>query len=249
MIGLLAATLEETALLRQRLPFLPDSLFPGTGFSCRENNQQIRLLHLGVGLVSAAISLTQCLERQRQRPEVLIAFGCGGAYARSGLINGDLALADREVFGDLGITAEHRFIPLADLHLPLPDILAVQQQIELDKGWRQLVLESLEQATELRSRRIMTGTFISVNRVSGTPELSQALEDCWEGICENMEGAALAQVAKAYGIPLVELRGISNPCGSRERARWDLPGGMQVAQQAVCHLLQNLPQIRNQPCP
>lgn len=247
MIGLLAATFEETALLRRRLPFLPDPLFPGTGFSCRENNQQIHLLHLGVGLVSAAIALTQLLERQS--PEVLIAFGCGGAYARSGLKNGDLALAGREVFGDLGVAGEHRFISLAELRLPLPEILAVQQQIDLHKGWQQAVLQSLEQAVELRDRRIMTGTFVSVNRVSGTPELGQALENCWEGICENMEGAALAQVAGTYGIPLIELRGISNPCGSRERAKWNLPIGMQVAQQAVCHILQDLPHIRNQLCP
>ncbi len=200
-----------------------------------------------MGLVSAAMALTQFLERQS--PEVLIAFGCGGAYARSGLKNGDLALADREVFGDLGVAGEHRFIPLAELRLPLPEVLTVQQQIDLPKDWQQAVLQSLDQAVELRGRRIMTGTFVSVNRVSGTPELGQELENYLAGGLLRYLHADGQIPAGAYGIPLIELRGISNPCGSRERAQWDLPVGMQVAQQAVCHILQNLPQIRNQLCP
>ena len=246
MLGLLAATFEETALLRQTLSFSPDPLFPDTGFITHHNHQQIQLIHLGVGMVSASMALTQLLERHP--PELLIAFGCGGAYSRSGLKNGDLALASAEVFGDLGIAAAHKFIPLAELHLPLPQILAVEQQIELDPGWCQGVKQSLERTDGFKGRRIMAGTFVSVNRVSGTPELSQQLEACWEGICENMEGAALAQVAKAYGIPLIELRGISNPCGSRDRSTWNLPAGMQVAQTAVLHILQDLSHIRNPLC-
>lgn len=243
MIGLLAATFEETALLRRQLSFSPDRLFPGTGFICQNNHQKIQLIHLGVGMVSAAMALTRLLERCP--PKLLIAFGCGGAYSLSRLKNGDLALASHEVFGDLGVAAAQKFIPLSELRLPLPEILAVQQQIVLHKGWQEAVLQSLEQADEFSDRRIMAGTFVSVNSVSGTPELSRALENCWEGICENMEGAALAQIAGEYGIPLIELRGISNPCCSRERDDWDLSAGMKVAQAAVLHILQDLPHIRN----
>jgi futalosine hydrolase len=53
-----------------------------------------------------------------------------------------------------------------------------------------------------------------------------------------MEGAAAAQVCAEFSCPLLEVRGISNPTGTRANERWDIPLGMRVAQEAVLTLLQ-----------
>ncbi len=248
MICLLAATPHETVLLRQQLPLQPDPLLPGQTFSCRFCNENILLLHTGIGQVSATTSLTRLLERQI--PTLLIAFGCGGSYPNSGLSNGDLALATAEYFGDLGVADAQGFIPLSALGLkhPATGPPLFRQQFDLVSGWQRGAADLLRQATELASIQISSGPFVTVNTVSGTPELCRQLEQLCAGICENMEGAALAQVAAGYEIPLLELRGISNPCGTRERADWDLLAGMDVAQRALLRLLKDLPSLRSSAC-
>lgn len=248
MICLLAATPHETKLLRQQLPLAPDLLLPGQTFSGQFCNEKILLLHTGIGISSAASSLTRLLEHVA--PSLLIAFGCGGSYPASGLVNGDLALATSEYFGDLGVASKQGFIPLSELGLKQPTVgpPLFSQQFELVAAWQQAAGQLLSQAKELADIQIASGPFVTVNTVSGTVELCSQLEQLEPGICENMEGAALAQAAASYDIPLLELRGISNPCGSREPTDWDLPAGMNVAQKAVLRLLKEMPRMRSLAC-
>ncbi len=248
MICLLAATPHETKLLRQQLPLVPDPRVPGQSFSCHLCNEDILLLHTGIGIASAAASLARLLGQLT--PQLLIAFGCGGSYVASGLVNGDLALATSEYFGDLGSATKEGFVPLSELGIAqagdAPPLFA--QQFDLQSVWQSEIARLLETAPELSAVTIAGGPFVTVNTVSGTRELSLGLELRTGGICENMEGAALAQVAESYALPLVELRGISNPCGTRDPADWDLPAGMKVAQQAVLRLLRDLPSLRATLC-
>ena len=248
MICLLAATPHETSLLRQLLPLNSDSRLPGQAFSCRFCNEEILLLHTGIGIASAASSLTRLLEQLI--PELLISFGCGGSYPASGLSNGDLALATSECFGDLGAASEEGFVPLCELWRAQADNgppLFVQQ-FDLQNAWMTGAARLLQTGKDLSAINVVCGPFITVNTVSGTDQLCRELEQQNAGICENMEGAALAQVAQFYSVPLVGLRGISNPCGTRDSALWDLPAGMAIAQLAVLRLLKELPSLRARTC-
>ena len=245
MIALLAATPLETRLLRRKLPFRADPLVEGATFRCRVFRQELLLAHVGIGIASAAIGLTRLLERCH--PELLLAFGCGGAYPGSDLLNGDLALATCECFGDLGVAEESGHRPLADLDLPDMESL-FHQQLPLPSRWVDAAAAVLEAAPELQKIRIARGPCITVNTVSGTPAVCNALAHRWPGLCESMEGAALAQAAAIYDLPLIEVRGISNPCGSRDRADWDLKAGTEVAQRAVLRLLKDLPDLRRRAC-
>jgi len=53
-----------------------------------------------------------------------------------------------------------------------------------------------------------------------------------------MEGAAAAQVAALYGIPIGELRGISNRTGHRDLASWKTKEAANTAQQVLLSWLQ-----------
>ena len=50
---------------------------------------------------------------------------------------------------------------------------------------------------------------------------------------ESMEGAAIAHVAALSGIPVGEIRGISNLVGNRDRGAWRVKEAAQAAQQAL----------------
>lgn len=234
MILLLAATPLETNILRQKITDPQGSLCGRheviSGFLC---GQKIVLAHGGIGPVTMAIQLMHVLHQYT--PESIFLFGCGGCYPGSSLNIGDLALANREIYGDLGVETANGFHSLEDLKLPVDRHIApaVRQQFGMDPDLVSWAQEYLPAA--------LTGPFVTINCCSGTPELSRILGQRWKGICENMEGAAAAQVCEQFSIPLLELRGISNPTGTRDPARWDLSLGAESAQVAILELLENWP--------
>jgi futalosine hydrolase len=52
-----------------------------------------------------------------------------------------------------------------------------------------------------------------------------------------MEGAASAHVCAIYGVPLAEVRGISNIIEKRDLSRWNIPLAATRAQQTALELI------------
>ena len=52
-----------------------------------------------------------------------------------------------------------------------------------------------------------------------------------------MEGAAIAQVCTIYKIPMLEIRGISNKVGERDKRKWDLGLASENCQKLLLKLL------------
>jgi futalosine hydrolase len=55
----------------------------------------------------------------------------------------------------------------------------------------------------------------------------------FDGICENMEGAAAAHLCALYDTLFLEIRSVSNRVEDRNFAAWNLPLAMRRAQQAA----------------
>ena len=239
MIALIAAVPLETALLRRTMsPCEVRScgrfdLYRGT-----VGGQAVVLLHSGVGKANAAAATAILLETLR--PEMVVNFGCGGAFPECGLNIGDLALASEECYGDEGVTTPSGFLDLQDLNLPL-----VQRNGQAHYNHYPVTPDLLERARSIlavaltgNAPRLAVGTFVTVSTCSGTDQAAAALYQRTQGICENMEGGAIAQLCCRYNIPFMALRGISNFAENRDPARWDLAGGAKTAQQAVQILLE-----------
>lgn len=229
MLLIIAAAPLETTLLRRRIQFTadPEGFYRGETFS----GQELNLLHTGVGPTATAISLTRFLEREQ--PKAVFMIGCGGNYPNSGLTIGDLALATEEIFGDLGAMTEQGFLMLEKMEIPVepPPV----QRIKLASSLQSAAADLLKTA----DRQLACGPFVTVSTCSGTPQLSRELEKRTSGICENMEGAAAAQACASYEVPFLELRGISNPTGTRDPEQWDLKRGAEAAQNGLIKLLEN----------
>ncbi len=78
---------------------------------------------------------------------------------------------------------------------------------------------------------------MTLSTCTGTTARARDLEERYHGLCENMEGAAVAQVAELHNIPWIEVRGISNIVEDRDLQKWDIPSAAHAAQQAVLHIL------------
>lgn len=204
MILALAATQIEMQ------PFLEE--LSGDGSSCRT-------LVTGVGPVETAVRLTRffCEHEQKKLKNIqaVVNFGIGGAYLQPGGKNQpallDICVAEKEVFGDLGICLEEEIACLdrsltGGIEYPMDGGLL---------GKCRVLLDGLGMVCH-------TGVFITVATVSGTLRRGEMLRARWQGLCENMEGAAIARVCREFSVPCLELRAVSNYVEDRNPANWRL---------------------------
>lgn len=236
MIALLAAVAPETERLRSVLKATAEGCWSG-----RIAGREVVLVHTGVGKASAAASCTEIL--LRQRPSAAILFGCGGAYPDSGLRIGDLALASEEFFGDEGCQTPDGFLDLEQLQLPSFQSRgrALFNRMPLDPSLCEYAGKTLQDLGRHPGHILERGRFITVSTCSGTAASGAEIAVRTGGICENMEGAAVALACCRQEVPLVEIRGISNLVEDRQRGNWNLPAAIAVAQTAVFRLLDNWP--------
>ena len=188
----------------------------------------------GIGKANAAAAATCLIERYR--PELVIITGCGGAYPGSGLSVGDLAVAYDEVFGDEGVVAPSGWMDLKQMGLPIFQ--------EGDRNWYNtipLARHEAEKAMQLADGhgvQLTRGRFVTVSCCSGTKARGLELARRYQAVCENMEGAAIALVALRYGIPCLEIRGISNLVEDRDMSRWDIGKAAEASQRFVIKIVE-----------
>ncbi|MRR05646.1 MAG: futalosine hydrolase [Deltaproteobacteria bacterium] len=173
----------------------------------------------GIGTSNA--SAATALVAQLFTPDLFITTGCAGAYPGVGLEIGDISLATSEVFADEGVVTPEGWRSLEQIGIPLleRDGRRFFNEIPLSLGAN---AAALELAAQLGTATLTTGRFLTVAACSGTTARGTELRERFGGICENMEGAAVALVAARYGIECMELRGISNFVEDRDCSRWNL---------------------------
>lgn len=187
----------------------------------------------GVGPVETAVRLTRFLCRLDQPVEAVVNFGIGGAYLQPTGINQpallDICLAGQEVLGDFGIS-------LPEETVPLDRSLTGEHVYPLDGG----LLDAGRRLLSGQGFACHTGVFITVNGVSGTLRRGEMLRARWQGLCENMEGAAVARVCREFSLPCLELRAVSNYVEDRQPANWRLHEACRQAGRAAALIIKGL---------
>ena len=180
-----------------------------------------QVLITGVGAVNAAYALTRFLDRQEVRRIVIC--GIGGAY-QAALSLGDVVCAESECYGDLGVQSPEGFLDMESLGFPL--VTAPSERFNT------FPLQIFPYARREK--------FVTVNTCAGTDSLSSVLQQRTGGAVENMEGAAIVHVAALAGVPVGEIRGISNRTGNRDRASWRVEQASTAAQAALISWIKTL---------
>tara|TARA_Y100000588_G_scaffold198643_1_gene212429 strand:+ start:2755 stop:3483 length:729 start_codon:yes stop_codon:yes gene_type:complete len=197
------------------------------------------LVEGGIGAVNTAQALTAALNSRSF--DGVLQTGIGGAYPSSGLTTGDVAVANEEIYGDLGIALPDRYaladeigIPVIDGDPPRFNRMPVDARLS-DRA--ETVARARSETSEYTTRR---GPFVTVQQCTGCSSLASELEERFEGICENMEGAAAAHICALYDVPFAEVRGISNIVEDRDFSKWDIPLATNRAQDVLLGLLEKL---------
>lgn len=176
----------------------------------------------GVGPVETAVRLTRFLCANTQPIREVVNFGIGGAYIQPAgkkqpaLL--DICLAEQEVLADLGICLPEG---MDYLDRSLTGELVFPLDGQLVGRCRQF-LDGLGMVCH-------SGGFITVGSISGTLRRGEMLRSRWQGLCENMEGAAVARVCREFAVPLLEMRAVSNFVEDRNPANWRLHESCRMA--------------------
>ena len=181
----------------------------------------------GVGPVESAVKLGRLLERNQAKLSGIINFGIGGAYftpkGRPVASMLDICLAQHEVLGDYGVAIGSRIEPFSD------PTLAAQSIFALDRNFHDLAARILTES----GYAFRSGNFVTVGAASGTVERGSLLCDRFNGLCENMEGAAIARVCKEFDVPMLEVRVISNLVEDRPGTPWKIDEAVEKAASAA----------------
>jgi futalosine hydrolase len=202
-------------------------------------NKKVLLCVGGMGKVNAAHTATILAQYQ---PKAIIMFGIGGAYPSSGAKVGDVALAKEEIAGDEGVVTLDGFKDTEFIGIPLlkTSESIIYSTYQADESLLARSRETL--APKNSGFAVHSGTFVTLSTCTGTNARAKELEKLYRGLCENMEGAAVAQVAAYHKIPWMELRGISNIVEDRDIKKWDVAAAARAAQQSLIAILEQWPQ-------
>jgi futalosine hydrolase len=195
----------------------------------------VLLMQTGIGKVNAAISATALLENFSVN--LIINSGIAGAYPNSGLNIGDVAIAEKEIYGDEGVMTSKGIEGLDKIGIPLVEAGRRRyfNEFPLDKKLFNKAMASAPRVTQIRS-----GNFVTVSATTGTRKRALELEMQFKAVCENMEGAAVAHVCTLYGIPMIEARGISNIAGIRDKRSWKIKLASDNCQKALLEIIRSL---------
>jgi futalosine hydrolase len=104
----------------------------------------------------------------------------------------------------------------------------VEQTIPFDEGLARQLVQAAEGHFTVR-----IGPFLSVAGVSDCEEVAAARASRFGALVENMEGYALALAGRRTGIPVAEVRGVSNRAGNRDKDTWNLTLANSRAQETT----------------
>ena len=189
----------------------------------------------GMGKTNAAHAVTVLIEKFS--PSCIVNFGIGGAYPSSGLKVGDIAVAAKEVYADEGVMLKDGLHSLEATGIPLLKIRGRRyfNEFPADKRLSRLAMKASGTVAPCKS-----GAFLTVSTCTGTRKRAAELAEKFGPLCENMEGAAVAHICRIYGIPFVEIRGVSNIVEDRDKGKWDIDLAAENCQKAVLHFLEAL---------
>ena len=196
MTGIIAATQVEADLLLRQLAEKKTETIQGKSFYAGYlHSLPVTICICGVGKVNAAHGTTLLIERYR--PEIVYIVGVAGAYPSSGLKIGDVAVADKEIYGDEGLMIGEEFHPMDKLFGEIQS-----SEFRVRNEFPMFIPKELGNFNR--------GAFITVSTCTGSLNRGRELEKRFYAVCENMEGAAIAQVCALNNIPATEIRGVSN---------------------------------------
>ncbi|WP_338554163.1 futalosine hydrolase [Paenibacillus sp. KS-LC4] len=191
-----------------------------------QNNPRFHVTEAGVGPAEAAVRTTLALTRGSY--ELVICMGIAGGFEGRAAV-GSLVIADAIIAADLGAETQDGFSSLDTLGFGTSTIAANVQAAAIAAALAQAGLAAA------------LAPILTLSTVTGTAATAQVLSERFpRAAAEAMEGFGVASAAQSFGIPVLEIRAISNAVGPRDRSAWRIGEALQALEAAGSTLLEVL---------
>ncbi|WP_437028770.1 futalosine hydrolase [Streptomyces sp. enrichment culture] len=200
-----AVPAERDAVARAFPGPVREAAVPGTAVHTPDGGPDLLAAGVGPALAAASTAAALTAAALAGRPYgLVVSAGIGGGFPPHAPL-GSLVVADEITAADLGAETADGFLPVTDLgfgtvthHPPAALVRAAAA-----------------------ATGAPTGTVLTVSTVTGTAARAEALRARHpRALAEAMEGFGVAEAAAAHGVPVLEVRAVSNPVGPRDRAAW-----------------------------
>lgn len=191
------------------------------------NDSRFDVRLAGVGPAMAAARTAAVLSSREYG--LVISAGIGGGFpGRAGI--GTLVIADEIAAPDLGVETQHGFQSVDELGFGSSKVPAAH---DAAVRWRE--------ALEAAGLTAVLGPALTVTTATGTAATAAERAARVPGAAsEGMEGYGVAVAARERGLPVLELRAVSNPVGPRDRAAWRIGEALAALEAASRILLEVL---------
>ncbi|MFE9372668.1 futalosine hydrolase [Streptomyces sp. NPDC006711] len=164
---------------------------------------EIEVYAVGVGPAAAAAGTALALGR-RPGHDLVLSAGIGGGFPGAAPL-GSLVVSSSIIAADLGAGSPEGFIPVT----------------ELGFGRHEVDVHDALARHATRALGAARGPVLTVTTATGTAGRAAELLARHPGaLAEAMEGFGVAEAADQYGLPVLEIRAISNAIGPRDRSAW-----------------------------
>lgn len=169
----------------------------------------VDVVAVGVGPAAAAVGATSALAGAPYAYDLVVSAGIGGGFDPHAPL-GTVVVSDAIVAADLGADTPDGYLAVEELgfgrsvHTPPPGLTDRIAKALYEGGQPHVVAPVLTVST-------VTGT------ATRTAELIARHP---HAAAEAMEGFGVAEAATAHGVPVVEIRAVSNAVGPRDRSAW-----------------------------
>ncbi|TVX86909.1 futalosine hydrolase [Paenibacillus agilis] len=192
-----------------------------------EGDSRFEVIAGGVGPASAAASTATKFARDNY--DLVVSAGIAGGFTGRAAV-GTLVVASEIIAADLGVETAEGFRRVDELGFGSASV-AVETELA----------SRLTAALKAAEQTVALAPVLTLSTVTGTAETAAALaQRIPEAAAEAMEGYGVAVAAQQSGIPVLELRAISNPIGPRDRDAWrigDALAALQVASSILKEVL------------
>lgn len=221
-----AVAAEAAAVVADAAP--ADAFVPLPGGYALTRTRDYDVLVGGVGPAAAAAATATALAVADTPYGLVVSAGIGGGFPPHAPV-GSLVVSDTVVAADLGADTPDGFLPVDELGFgrtshPSP------------AGLSALVARTLGAAH---------APVLTVSTVTGSAARAAELARRHpRAAAEAMEGFGVAEAAAAHGVPVVEIRAVSNTVGPRDRAAWRIGEALAALRKAFQQLA---PVLEEQP--
>lgn len=186
----------------------------------------IDYLLTGVGAISTAFALERYISSSS--PTLLIQIGIAGAYGDKLKVGSAVAVLE-EYMSDMGVFEKDGYKDIFDMGL-------------IEKNEFPFLNSALRNPNEIilskSSLPMVKG--MGVNEISTSPEKINLFKEQYGVDIESMEGNAFHYVCLMNKIPFIQLRGISNKVGERNKSLWEINKSLTAVLDATNNLLKAL---------